>query len=152
MISQKIRNIFITLFVIAYTLVFHYESTRHFYLNPLFKKELPKVKFLFPPAGWIMFYRVDKQYGFTEVYGIKDKQQQRIDPHEIFKVRTIGFDNIHRGVLGTVTYRQYAQSFCRHLRSTFDYFDEFLIVSHYYPDFIKEPFERRDFVQYRCIE
>ena len=96
MTYRKFRNIFITLFVIVYSLVFHYESVRHFYLNPMLKKELPKVKFLFPPAGWIMFYKVGSQYGFTEVYGVKGKQQQEIDPREIFKVRTIGFDNIHR--------------------------------------------------------
>lgn len=148
--NKPFRNALITVFVICYTLTFHYESLRHFYLNPLFKKELPAVRFLFPPAGWIMFYRVDRQYGFTEVYGVKGKQQQLIDPHEIFKVRTIGFDNIHRGVLGTVTYRENAQSFCKHLHANFDYFDEFIVVSHYYPDFVEKPFERKDYIQYRC--
>ena len=145
------RNIVITLFIVIYSLTFHYESTRHFYLNALFKKELPKVKYLFPPAGWIMFYQVGEQYGFTEVYGLKGEDSYRIDPHEIFRVRTIGFDNIHRGILGAVSYRERAQSFCGHLKRRFDFFDEFLIVTQHYPSFVDQPYDRREYVRYKCV-
>ena len=149
---KKIRNIVITLFVLTYGFAFHYESLRHFYLNPIFNKDLPKIKLLFPPAGWIMFYNVGSQYGHTEVYGVKNNVNQKIDPHEIFRVRTLGYDNIHRGILGVVTYRQKAPLFCAYLKKRFDYFDEFLVVSNYYPSFVEEPFNQKQFVQYKCTD
>ncbi|MDO8580528.1 MAG: hypothetical protein Q7S13_03515, partial [Candidatus Omnitrophota bacterium] len=52
---KSVRNIFISLFVIVWLGIFHYESTRAFFLEPLFHRPLYKFKFLFPPAGWIMF-------------------------------------------------------------------------------------------------
>ena len=150
--SKRLRNAIITIFVILWTIVFHYESVRHFYLNPLFEKPLPKVKFLFPPAGWIMFFRVDDQFGHYEVYGVKGDDVHLIDPHEVFRVRTIGFDNIHRGVLGSAANRQRAPNFCRHLRNRFPYYDKFLVRSIYYPSITKEPYKRYQKVQYQCAE
>lgn len=148
--TKSVRNIFISTFVIIWLGVFHYESLRAGYLNPLFKRELPKIKFLFPPAGWIMFYRVDRGFGFTEVYGVKNGQIQKIDPHEIFQTRTIMFDNIHRNILSTVADQRYAGTFCPFLKRKFPYFDAFNVVTVYYPDLVKERFERMQRVQYVC--
>ncbi len=49
----------ITVFVLCWSLVFHYESLRVNYLMPLTHHELPKTPLLFPPAGWIMFVNID---------------------------------------------------------------------------------------------
>ena len=68
------RNRVITGFVICWTLLFQYETLRANYLSPLVHRELPKLRLLFPPAGWIMFYNIDPHYGFAEVYGVKDGQ------------------------------------------------------------------------------
>src|SRR6185295_8127850 len=100
--NKSFRNILISIFVIFWILAFHYESIRYFYLQPHFKKTLWKVPYLFPPAGWIMFYNVGDNYGYVQVYGIKDKKIQPIDAHDIFRTRTIGFDNIHRDILSSV--------------------------------------------------
>src|SRR5438309_486667 len=86
--AKNIRNTLISIFIILWIIVFHYESIRYFYLNPIFKRSLPKMKFLFPPAGWIMFYNVDDSYGLVEVLGVKDNILQVIDPHDILRTRT----------------------------------------------------------------
>ena len=125
--NKKIRNTIITVVVIIWSLIFHYESVRYFYLNPLFEKSLPKVKFLFPPAGWIMFFQVNNSFGNVDVYGLKEKTMQLIDAHDIFRTRTIGYDNVHRNVLSTVANTQYAESFCKYLKYRFEYFDNFYI-------------------------
>ncbi len=147
----RLRNVYITIFVIFWTLLFHYESLRNFYLNPLFKTELPKVKFLFPPAGWIMFFHVDDAYGYVEVYGQKGKDVQLLDPHEIFRTRTIGFDNVHRNVLSTVADTHLAKPFCKYLEYRFPYFDRFFVTGIYYPSIVKEPFKRLQQVKYQCL-
>src|SRR3989338_9319288 len=113
--NVRLRNTCITLFVILWSLVFHYESLRFFYLQPFFRKhfdvELPKIKFLFPPAGWIMFFNVNNGFGYVEVYGLKDKQIQLLDPHEIFRTRTIMYDNVHRGIMGVAAERNNSKAF-----------------------------------------
>lgn len=152
MMPIKLRNFFISVFVILWIGIFHYESLRHFYLNQLFKCELPKVKFLFPPAGWIMFYNVDDVFGETSVYGVKDKNVQLIDPHDIFRVRTIGFDNIHRGIMGSVSDRGMTHQFCNFLQRRFPYFDKFVVVQVYYPSITKEPLKRYEQVLYECVK
>lgn len=149
--NKSLRNILITIFVIVWSLVFHYESLRHFYLNPLFKKELPKVRFLFPPAGWIMFFSVGDTSGHIDVYGVKNNQRQIIDPHDIFRVRTIGYDNIHRGILGLAGNRAYAQSFCDFLNYRFPYFDKFLVVGVYTPEMTTNVYKQIQRVQYECL-
>jgi len=149
---KKWRNIFISIFVIVWCLAFHYESVRHFYLEPLAKRSLPKIKFLFPPAGWIMFYRVDSAYGHLRIFGIKNDQGFEIDPHEIFRVRTIGYDNIHRGVIGSAASRRNKEAFCRHLNRRFEDFDNFQVLYSYYPDFINEPNTFHQQALYSCNE
>ena len=150
--NHKIRNTAITIFVILWTIIFHYESTRHFYLEPLIGKHLPKVKFLFPPAGWIMFYNVGAGSGHTEVYGVKKDTPQLLDPHDIFRTRTIMFDNIHRGILGVVTEPEVSRQFCRFLKYRFPYFDKFMVTAVYYPDPSKNRYERYQKVIYTCGE
>ena len=152
MSSRKIQNTFITIFVVIWLAIFHYESIRYFYLEPLFGKTLPKVKFLFPPAGWIMFYNVGNGFGDVEVYGVKNDNLILIDPHDIFRVRTIGFDNIHRGILGEVADPEMRRTFCPYLHRLFPYFDNFVITTVYYPNMTKEPYERRLAIQYQCRE
>jgi hypothetical protein len=149
--SIKFRNAIITIFCILWIAVFHYESIRYFYLNPFFKKDLPKVKLLFPPAGWIMFFDVDDVFGATEVYGVKDKIPQLIDPHDIFRTRTIGFDNIHRGIMGSAASKGMEQQFCGFLQRRFPYYDDFMIVQRYYPSITKEPYKQYEQVLYRCV-
>ena len=152
MVSIKLRNFFISIFVILWVIVFHYESLRAFYLNPLFKRNLPKVKFLFPPAGWIMFYEVDDAFGVVEVYGVKNESVQRIDPHDIFKTRTIGFDNIHRGIMGSAASQGMEKQFCSFLQRRFPYFDRFMIVQEYYPSISQQPYQRYEQLLYQCVK
>ncbi len=87
------RHTLISLFVVVWVAVFHYESLRLNYLSPLAGRVLPKLRFLYPPAGWIMFFRVDRSYGFAEVHGIKEGRPTLIDPHRIFATRFVGYDN-----------------------------------------------------------
>lgn len=144
------RKVVISVFVVCWIFVFHYESTRMFYLTPLFRHELPKVKFLFPPAGWIMFYNIGDSFGDAEVYGVKGGRPQRIDPHLILATRTIGYDNIYRNVLSEILNPGMAQSTCRFLRRKFPYFDSFLVTYTEYPSITKAPLEQRQVVMYEC--
>ena len=150
MSNIRIRNVFITIFVILWTLLFHYESLRYFYLNPLLKRDLPQMKFLFPPAGWIMFFNVGDEFSYGEVYGLKDRQPQLIDPHLIFRTRTFGFDNIHRNVLSEAFVPYQQQPFCRYLRMKFPDFDNFVVTAVIYPSVVKTPSRRIVQVAYEC--
>ena len=151
---MKVRNVFITCLVIVWTLFFHYQTFRVKYLNPFVKQafqiELPKIPLLFPPAGWIMFYNIDPSYGFAEVYGIRDDESVRLDPHDIFETRAVGYDNIHRNVLVGVLYRERAPAFCRYLDRKFPAYDAFTVVYGQYPDIIKAPDDLQRHVMYRC--
>ena len=149
---KSLRNVFITVFVILWTVLFHYESLRQFYLNPLFQRDLPHMKFLFPPAGWIMFFNVDEQFAYAEVYGVKNNQTQMIDPHLIFRTRTIGFDNIHRNILSVVLSPEEEKSFCRYLHWRFADFDRFVVTVVVYPSVAKTPMQRIQRVAYECRE
>ena len=144
------RNSLISVFVIVWTVVFHYESTRSFFLNPLFGRDLPQMKFLFPPAGWIMFYNVDDTFSSAEVYGVKDGQPQLIDPHQILTTRSIGYDNVHRNALSTVLYPNLKGEFCRYLHRKFPYFDNFWVTLVYWPSVTKTPFRRLQKIMYQC--
>ena len=149
--SVKIRNTIITTFVILWTFVFHYESTRHFYLNTFFEKSLPKVKLLFPPAGWIMFFNVDDGYGTVEVLGVKDDHVQTIDSHDIFRTRTIMFDNIHRNIMSAMGDIRQAKQTCRFLKMRFPYFDKFIVTAVQYPSLIQQPTLRYQQPLYQCL-
>jgi len=144
------RNTRITWFVLCWTLLFHYESLRAGYLSPLLKRELPKCPLLFPPVGWIMFFQVDRSYGFAEVYGVRDDRPHLLDPHDVFRTRALGYDNIHRNVLIGVLSRSRAEAFCRYLHWKFPADDAFLVVYAFYPDLIEAPEQLLRQVAYRC--
>lgn len=148
--GSRARDFWIIFFVIVWTCVFHYESLRFFYLNPFLKHELPKVKFLFPPAGWIMFFDVDETYTMAEVYGIKKGKPELVDPHLIFATKAIGYDNIHRNVLSSVLYPQQGDRFCRFLRRKFPDYGGFLVAAAHYPSVVKEPAKKLYRVMYQC--
>ena len=148
--DKKWRNVIISVFVVVWTLLFHYESTRFFYLNPLFHRNLPKTKFLFPPAGWIMFFNVDDTYSCAEVYGVKDGIPQLIDPHQILATRPIGYDNIHRNALSIVLEPSIQVPFCRFMRRKFPYFDNFIVTLVYWPSVTQTPQRRLQKAMYQC--
>ena len=145
-----IRNILISAFVIVWTLIFHYESTCAFFLEPLVQQRLPKMKFLFPPAGWIMFFNVDDTYGSAEVYGVKNGTPQLIDPHQILLTRGIGYDNIHRNALSLVLDEDVKPLFCRFLERKFPYFDRFLVTAVHWPSVTRTPQKRMQRLIYQC--
>ena len=99
-----------------------------------------------------MFYHVDSAYGHRRVFGMKDDQVFEIDPHEIFRVRTIGYDNIHRGVISSAASERNKRAFCQHLYKRFENFDNFRILFTYYPNFITDPHLRYQQVLYSCKE
>ena len=140
----------ITWFVILWTLLFHYETLRANYLSPAAGRPLPKLPLLFPPAGWIMFFHVDKAYGFAEVYGLRQGEAVPLDPHEIFATRAVGYDNIHRNMLVGVLERHDAPGFCRYLHRKFPDEAAFAVVYAQYPDLIQTPERILLQVVYRC--
>ena len=141
----------VTCFVAAWLSLFIYESFRFSYLSPLAGTPLPKMPLLYPPAGWIMFYRVDPAYGFAEVYALKPgRQPELLDPHAIFSTRAIGYDNIHRNVLVSVLDSRLKPGFCRFLRRKFPEADGFAVVHAEYPDVMAEPDHILRQVLYRC--
>jgi hypothetical protein len=150
MLTRRLRNVLISLFVILWTILFHYESTRHFYLEPWLGRPLPMTPFLFPPAGWIMFFNVDDQFGYVEVYGFKNNVPQLIDPHQIVLTRDIGYDNIHRNILSDVASSSVKEPFCRYLQRKFPYFDGFVVTSVYYPSLTQAPHRRVHRIHYTC--
>ena len=147
------RQRFITYFVVAWTLLFQYETLRANYLSPLLGRQLPKFPLLFPPAGWIMFYSIDQSYGFAEVYGLREGEEPiQIDPHRIFQTKAVGYDNIRRNVLVGVLGRHEAPSFCRYLRRKFPAYDSFAVVYAQYPDLIEHPAQIVRQLAYRCAD
>jgi len=161
--SKLIKNSCISAFVICWLLAYHYMSLKQFYLEPLLKKPLPRVPMLFPPAGWIMFYRVDDQFGEIQVYGIEGAKligrgrdmtvnysaKHLIDQHEIFRTRTVLFDNIKRGLIHGAVARQ--KQFCNFLEYRFPFYDGFEIRYIHYPSMTKSPEKRIDRVAYQCL-
>ncbi len=145
------RSVQITWFVILWMLIFHYETLRANYLTPLAGRPLPKLALLFPPAGWIMFFQVDRAYGFAEVQGVRaNGEPVRLDPHAIFETPAVGYDNIHRNVLVAVLSKGYAPSFCRFLKRKFPEYERFTVLYGVYPDVVAAPDQTRYAVAYRC--
>ena len=150
--NTPLRNKLISIFVIVWLAVFYYESTCYYYLQPLLKRELPRMKFLFPPAGWIMFYNLGDNFGNVEVYGIKDGNPQLIDPHQILQTRPIGYDNINRNALLTILSPGMSGTFCPFLKRRFPYFEKFEVTYVEYPYLTEKPFEKLQTVAYECNE
>lgn len=144
------RSILISWFVAFWLILFAYESLRANYLIPATGRQLPKTRLLFPPAGWIMFYNIDRSYGHAEVYGMHGTDAEIIDPHAIFETKALGYDNIHRNVLIGVLYKDRAPGFCRYLERKFPGYDAFVVVYAQYPDFVTAPDRVQRHVAYRC--
>ena len=144
------RDLLISLFVLAWIGVFHYETLRVNYLSPLVGRELPKLKFLYPPAGWIMFFDVDRSYGFAEVYGLRQGGPELLDPHDIFTTRFVWYDNIRRNVLVGVLSERQAPQFCAFLHQKFPSYEQFAVVYAVYPDVVDHPDEVRRQLAYQC--
>ena len=136
----RVKKFSISFFIILWVLVFHYESARALYLSPALNMELPKLKLLFPPAGWIMFYEVNKSWSTAEVYGLKDGQEKPdfIDPHRIFETRFVGFDNIRRNIMVNALDPRMSNQFCTFLKRKFPEYAHFQIALAGYPDLVKE--------------
>ena len=147
---REAKFMWISLFVIAWIGVFHYETLRLNYLSPVVGRQLPKLKFLYPPAGWIMFFNVGRSYGFAEVYGIQHGRLVLIDPHEIFATRFVWYDNIRRNVLISVLSGQAAPGFCRYLHRKFPQYEAFAVAYAAYPDVVNRPNETLRQLAYRC--
>ena len=144
------RSILISWFVAFWLILFNYESLRANYLSPIAGRQLPKTHLLFPPAGWIMFFNIDRTYGAAEVYGLRGTSSVKLDPHDIFETRGVGYDNIRRNMLVGVLYRDRAPDFCRYLRRKFPDYDGFAVVYAQYPDFVSSPERILRQVAYRC--
>lgn len=164
------RHVWISTLVILWIAVFHYETLRLNYLSPLVLRlrsgsapskaegrveglvgrELPKLKFLYPPAGWIMFFNVDRSYGYAEVYGLHAGRPTLLDPHAIFSTRFVWYDNIHRNVLISVLSPHDAPRFCRYLQRKFPQHDAFTVVYAMYPDLVNHPDEIQRQTLYQC--
>ena len=144
------RNTWISVFVVVWVAVFHYETLRLTYLSPLVGYELPKLKFLYPPAGWIMFYNVDRSYGGAEVYGVRHGQPTLIDPHDIFSTRFVWYDNIRRNVLISVLSPSASSAFCQYLHRKFPHEETFAVADVVYPDLVNRPADKRYHLAYRC--
>lgn len=144
------RDTIISIFVVLWLLVFNYESIHRYYLEPWLKRPLPKLKLLFPPVGWIMFYDVGDEYSCAEIYGVNADGIQQIDPHEILATMTFGFDNIHRNVLSIVFADSMQSPVCRFLEHKFPEFENFLITAVHYPSVTQTPHKRLQRVMYQC--
>jgi len=140
----------ISWFVVLWMGLFLYETFRLNLLSPLAGVELPKFKFLYPPAGWIMFYHVDRTYGFAEVYGVTARGPEPLDPHDIFGTRNVLYDNIRRNVLVSVLSPTDAAGFCAFLFRKFPRYEGFTVASAFYPDLIERPDEILRRVAYQC--
>lgn len=97
-----------------------------------------------------MFFNVDETYGYVEVYGKKDGRVDPINPHDILRTRTIGFDNIQRNVLSAVGSAEMAEPFCRYLSGLLPGYDDFYITLIYYPAIVADPYQRQQEVLYQC--
>ncbi len=150
MLLKNYRNILISIFVVVWLCAFHYESLRYFYLQPFFSRPLPKIRFLFPPVGWVMFYNVEDKAGYVQVYGVRNGVPQLIDPHEIIRTRFIGFDMVHRNVLSLVLMPQARKGFCAVLQRQFPEFEKFIIMDVEYPSLTRSRFEQVQVPAYQC--
>ncbi len=148
--ARRGSSVVISLFVVGWLLLFGYETLRANYLSPLAGRPLPKVQLLFPPAGWIMFYRIDPSYGFAEVYGQRARQPFRIEPKDLFATRTLGFDNFHRNLLVGVLDPHRAEPFCRYLRWKLPEYDTFAVTYAQYQDVVNAPDRLQRRVAYQC--
>ena len=136
-IMTRFKKVAISVFAALWLLVFHYESLRAMYLDPWVGVHLPKIKFLFPPAGWIMFFEVDESHSQAEVYAQDGGRLVLLDPHSIFKTRYVGYDNIRRNILLTVLSPDKAPTFCPYLRRKFPQYKSFVVAYRVWPSVVR---------------
>ncbi len=148
---MTLRDIVISAFVVFWLGLFNYETFRLNYLSPLFGRELPKLKLLFPPAGWIMFYRVDEWDGRCEVFGLKGIRRDLIDPHRIFADRYAGYDNIRRNILVTALEKPYVPEFCGYLHRKFPEYEAFEVDEVVVPSVLERPQRNNHRPAYKCL-
>ncbi len=155
--DKRLRDHFISLFVVIWLMVFMLNTTRHLLLEPFLKRSFPGFslalavnKFLFPPAGPIMFFNVDDSFGFYRVSGIKNGKLFDLNPHEVILNRTLFYDNIHRGVLGAIGDPGSVVSFCRWMHGRFPEFDDFAVGVRQYPALKKSRYVYQEGWLYRC--
>ena len=149
--GKKVRNVAISAFCVLWLALFQYESLRYQFLSQLLHRPFPKVKFLYPPAGWIMFFRVADYEVRAEVYGQKGDTLELIDPHRIFETRWLGYDNIHRNVLVSILDSGGNEGFCRYLKRKFPEYEDFTVAQVIYgcrPDLRNKAVSREPV--YRC--
>lgn len=145
------RRIWLSFLIVLWMGVFHYETLRYNYLSKWLQiEELPKLPLLFPPAGWIMFFKVTPQFGTVEIYQAKGNSAITVDPHDVFETQAVGYDNIRRNIMSGVLYRERAEKFCDYLKEKFPESTTFVVSYKGYPDLIEAPdkFVRKP--QYRC--
>lgn len=142
----------ISFFVIIWLAVFFYESTRMFYLEPWLKRSLPKVKMLYPPAGWIMFYQIGPQFSYAQVYGVMQGRLHPIDPHQILSTRSIGYDNVQRNALISVLDGHMKPAFCGLLKRKFPYMENFIVSHVVLDDVTKKDGQFDETVVYQCAQ
>ena len=99
-----------------------------------------------------MFFNVDDRFSYAKVYGVKGKSVLEIDPHDILPTRFIGFDDVHRNVLGTILDEGTSRPFCRYIERKFPEFDNFLVTLVYYPSVVKSPRLYVEQPMYQCRE
>jgi hypothetical protein len=147
---MRVRPVLLSVVLIAWLALFHYESTRYNYLGPWLGQRLPKLPLLFPPAGWIMFYRIEPHFGTAEVYRVQGGQAQPMDAHVIFRTRAVGYDNLRRNVVLNVLHESQAQPFCAYLRRRFPQEEAFVVAYKQYPNLIDNPQQVQRRALYRC--
>lgn len=125
----RLRKIAISVFVIFWLLLFHYEALRAFYLSPLAGRDLPKFPVLFPTFGWNMFYSLPNSWSTAEVYGSRNgpSEPERIEADRIFSLNFPGFDFNRRNVIGKVLDPKISGEFCAYLKRKFPAYQDFTI-------------------------
>lgn len=149
MTSVRQRTI-LSAFALLWLAIFHYESLRGFYLNRWLRAELPKIRLLYPPAGWIMFYRVDESDGRAEVYGWRGGKAELIDPHLVFATRWLGYDNVRRNILISAVHPRNSRRFCSYLARKFPEYQAFSVVEAWIPSVLEKPQRTLRQVAYQC--
>ncbi len=155
--EQRLRDCFINYFVVIWLFLFFYYNTRSFLLEPFLRGAfrnptltLEGNKFLFPPAGPIMFYNVNSAFGHHRVLGIKNEEAFELDPHDIYLTRTFFYDNVHRGVLGEIGDLSNAPSFCYTMYRRMPEFDDFVVTLRVYPSLTTSRYVYREKLIYHC--
>lgn len=137
---SRSRKIVISLLILAACFLFHYESLRPVYLQPLLKKPLPHTPLFFPAQGWTMYYKVANAWLTAELYGLNPGQKpQKIDLHEVLDPGFWAYDAIRQNIVMHAVPKAQMPSFCRFLAARFGQYENFMIT---YPKYARLTPER----------